>query len=61
MPRIIVTTDPPDYDTPVTLDETVETIHVSDRHSSSQLLERLVWAVQDAERVEERTGAVVRS
>ena len=60
MPRILVTTEPPDYDNPVTLDETVEMIHVSDRHSSAQLLERLVWAVQDAERVE-RTGAAARS
>ena len=60
MPRILVTTDPPDEDTPVTLDETVEMIHVNNRHSSEQLLERLVWAIQDAESVE-RTGAGTRS
>ncbi len=53
MPRIIVTTDPPDYDAPVTLDESVAVIHVSDEHASSQLMERLVWAIEDAERVEE--------
>lgn len=52
MPRIIVTTDPPDYDAPVTLDEHVDVIHVSDQHSSVQLLERLTWAIEDAERVE---------
>jgi hypothetical protein len=53
VPRIIVTTDPVDQNAPVTLDERVAAIHVSDRHSSSQLMERLAWAVQDAERVEE--------
>jgi hypothetical protein len=53
VPRIIVTTDPPDYDAPVTLDESVAVIHVSDEHASSQLMERLVWAIEDAERVEE--------
>ena len=54
MPRIIVTTDPPDYDAPVTLDERVDTIHVCDRYAADQLIERLTWAIQDAERAEER-------
>ena len=57
MPRIIVTTDPADYDAPVTLDERVEVIHISDRPASDQLLERLTWAIEDAERVEERVHA----
>ena len=52
VPRIIVTTDPPDYDAPVTLDERVDVIHVSDQHASVQLLERLSWAIEDAERAE---------
>jgi hypothetical protein len=54
VPRIIVTTDPVDSDAPVTLNESVAAIHVSDEHSSSQLLERLAWAVEDAERAEEQ-------
>ena len=57
LPRIIVTTDPADYDAPVTLDERVQTIHVSDRYASAQLLERLTWAIEDAERVEDPQGA----
>jgi hypothetical protein len=54
VPRIIVTTDPPDYDAPVTLDERVDVIHVSNQHASEQLLERLTWAIEDAERAEHR-------
>ena len=57
MPRIIVTTDPVDYDAPVTLDESVAAIHMSDEHASSQLMERLGWAIEDAERVEEQARA----
>ena len=59
MPRIIVTTDPPDYDAPVTLDERVDTIHVCDRYAADQLIERLTWAIEDAESVEhpERVAA----
>jgi hypothetical protein len=53
MPRVIVTSDPPEADAPVTLDETVETVHVGDKHASEQLLQRIVWAIEDAERVED--------
>jgi hypothetical protein len=52
VPRIIVTTDPLDQDAPVMLDERVATIHVCDQHASEQLLERLMWAIEDAERAE---------
>ena len=57
VPRIIVTTDPPDPDGPVTLDEQVDTVHVDSDHASGQLLDRVVWAIHDAERVEERTSS----
>ncbi|HXR28926.1 MAG TPA: hypothetical protein VN772_05050 [Solirubrobacteraceae bacterium] len=57
MPRIIVTTEPVKDDAPVTLDESVAAIHISDEHASSQLMERLGWAVEDAERVEEQARA----
>jgi hypothetical protein len=50
MPRIIVTTDPLDErETPVLLDESVESLHLSDDHAAEQLIERLAWAVNDAE------------
>ena len=55
VPRIIVTTDPPDPDGPVTLDEQVDTVHVDSDHASRQLLDRVVWAIHDAERVEQAT------
>jgi len=52
VPRIIVTTDPPDPDQPVTLDEQVDTVHVDSDHASRQLLDRVIWAIHDAESVE---------
>ena len=54
MPRIIVTTDLsqlPD-DTPVLLDEQVRSVHLSTDHAAAQLVERLAWAVSDAEDAE---------
>jgi hypothetical protein len=54
MPRIIVTTDlsqVPD-DALVLLDEHVQSVHVSTSHAAAQLVERLVWAISDAEDVE---------
>jgi hypothetical protein len=61
MPRIIVTTDPVDKrdeqlvtgadraDSPVLLDERVYSLHLCDDHAAEQLIERLAWAVSDAE------------
>jgi hypothetical protein len=57
MPRIIVTTDPTDQqrtevdqgDTAVLLDERVYSLHLCDNHAAEQLIERLAWAVSDAE------------
>lgn len=64
MARIIVTADPidrrgdrrPDRDAPVLLDERVDPIHLSDDHASAQLIERLAWAVTDAEDVQRNNG-----
>lgn len=51
MARIIVTADPRGSDEQrILLDEGVCAAHMSDEHSASQLLERLGWAVIDAER-----------
>ncbi len=50
MARIIVTTEPGQQpDGPVLLDESVYPDHLSDEHSAAQLVERLAWAVVDAE------------
>jgi hypothetical protein len=56
MARIIVTTEHSGQDkAPVLLDERVCSDHLSDDHSAAQLVERLCWAIDDAERTE-RTG-----
>jgi hypothetical protein len=54
MPRIIVTTDPSQLsaDVPVLLDEHVHSVHLSTGHAAAQLVERIAWAISDAENVE---------
>ena len=50
MARIIVTTEQSTRpDAPVLLDERVCPEHLSDEHSAAQLIERLGWAINDAE------------
>lgn len=55
MPRILVTAEqiqgPPDG--PVLLDEWVLPEHLSDGHAAAQLVERIGWAVRDAEDIEQ--------
>jgi hypothetical protein len=58
MPRIIVTADVSETkidDGPVLLDERVQSVHLSTGHAAAQLVERLAWAVDDAERAEQAT------
>jgi hypothetical protein len=54
MPRVIVITDssPPPPDAAVLLDERVESVHLSTGHAAAQLVERLAWAISDAEEAE---------
>ena len=57
MPRIIVTTDPSDLtplraDMPVLFEEEVHSVHLSTGHAARQLVERLAWAISDAEAAE---------
>ncbi len=56
MPRIIVTADPVSSkltdETPVLLDEQVRSVHLSTGHAAAQLVERLAWAISDAETAE---------
>lgn len=62
MARIIVTTDPitnqdadptTNQDAPVLLEESVYAIHLDNDHSAAQLIERLGWAIADAEQAEQ--------
>ena len=56
MPRIIITTTAgvgsDQFGPPLMLDEQVTTDHLNDDHSSLQLLERICWAIEDAEQWE---------
>jgi len=49
MVRIIVTTEQNDH---LLLDEQVGLVHLSEGHAAEQLMERLRWAVTDAEDAE---------
>ena len=53
MAKIIVTADTPTEDTPaVLLEESVYAVHLSTGHAAGQLIERLDWALRDAEELE---------
>lgn len=59
MPRIIVTTDQERgarENVPVLLDEHVLSEHLTDEHGAMQIVERLGWAVKDAEELELARG-----
>ncbi|HEX4187868.1 MAG TPA: hypothetical protein VHY83_08235 [Solirubrobacteraceae bacterium] len=55
MPRIIVTTDSSQKidDGSTLLDERVQSVHISTEHAAAQLVERLAWAISDAESAEQ--------
>jgi hypothetical protein len=60
MPRIIVVTDlqrPSRVEPAVLLDELVSSVHLSTDHASAQLVERVQWAVSDAEHIEGGSAA----
>ena len=61
MPRIIVTTDPSQRrgDAPVLLDESVRSVHLSSDLATAQLVERIAWAVSDAEHAERAGGTLL--
>ncbi len=50
MARITVTTDPTtQHASPVFLEESVYSIHLDNDHTAAQLIERIGWAITDAE------------
>ncbi|HXN38930.1 MAG TPA: hypothetical protein VN892_12900 [Solirubrobacteraceae bacterium] len=49
MAKIIVTSDQAGQGAPVFLEESVYPVHVSTEHAARQLIERLTWALNDAE------------
>jgi hypothetical protein len=58
MPRVIVTIEEeqPRTNAPVLLNETVDSIHLDSDHAARQFVERLGWAISDAENLE-RAGS----
>ncbi len=63
MPRIIVTSNPTAFhaDPSVWLNEEVHSVHLSTDHAATQFVERLAWAVSDAEGANgQRVGSRVR-
>ena len=50
MARVVVTDDSGDR---TLMDEWVQTVHLADRYSSMQVIERLAWAVADADHDDE--------
>jgi hypothetical protein len=55
MARIIVTADPSGpSDAPVVLEERVYPVHLASDHAAAQLIERLAWAIGDAEQTHQR-------
>ena len=54
MPRVIVITEDrkPGEEESVLLDEQVQSIHLDTEHSAGQFIQRLGWAISDAEDVE---------
>ena len=55
MPRVIVTTDddePLVATTPILLDERVDSVHLDGDHAARQFVERVGWAISDAESLE---------
>jgi hypothetical protein len=55
MPRVIVTIDQDKQQAasaPVLLNEYVDSLHLDDSHSAAQFVERLGWAISDAENLE---------
>ena len=54
-----MTTDPTTYHAaPVLLDESVYSMHLDNEHNAAQLIERLGWAISDAENTQRTEQAL---
>jgi hypothetical protein len=59
MPQILVVTDPPERDaSTVVYRERISTTDLESDHFSGQLVERVGWAVVDADQIEHADGAL---
>jgi hypothetical protein len=56
MAQILVFTDAPGASAELVFSEHLDPIHLDSRHSGDQLLERLAWAVRDAQQAERRSA-----
>lgn len=56
MPRVIITTDssPVPADASILLNEHVRSVHLSTDHAATQFVQRLAWAISDAEDADHR-------
>jgi hypothetical protein len=68
VPRIIVTTEPIERaeprllgGIPVLLDESVDSVHLDTEHAAMQLMQRIAWAVIDAEHAERASSDRIMS
>jgi hypothetical protein len=62
MPRIIVMSEPnAEPESAITLDECVTSADLRSGHQSAQLIERVGWAVHDADDMERADGEAGRS
>jgi hypothetical protein len=52
MAKIIIKADRSSGEAPVLLEESVSSVHLSTGHAANQLIERLNWALSDAEELE---------
>jgi hypothetical protein len=61
MPQILIVTDSPQSSGEVVYRERVATADLESDHFSGQLVERVGWAVDDADQLERRARIVQRS
>ncbi|HVO56005.1 MAG TPA: hypothetical protein VMT37_16475 [Solirubrobacterales bacterium] len=54
MAQILVLTDAPGHDPQMIHSEHLDPVHLESTHSAAQLIERVTWAVRDAEQAERR-------
>ncbi len=61
MAQILVLTDAPGHTPELLLSEHLDPVHVESGHSAGQLIERLAWALRDAERAERLAAQQARA